>query len=86
MNRSGFEMQCKSYYAGMGFKIENRYITVYDVFNRKVYGKMMLSPSVIKRLEQIKEKYISEDYRRTMEVCSLVCRWDEGELYEEAFV
>lgn len=81
-----FEMFCGCYFANKGFKIGKKYVTVYNIYTHKVYGKMELSPAVILRLEEIKKLYRYEDCRRTREVCNFVCKWDEEELYEEAFV
>ena len=67
-----FSMDCCCYYNGVGFKVGNKYLTLYRATSGKAISKIELNDYVIKALEEIKDKYRDDKAERTYQVISLV--------------
>ena len=65
-------MDCGCYYNGVGFKVGNKYLTLYRATSGKTISKIELNDYVIKALEEIKDKYRYDKAERTYQVISLV--------------
>lgn len=78
-----FSMDCVCYYNGTGFKVGNKYLTLYRATSGKTISKIELNDYVIKALEEIKDKYRYDKAERTYQVISLVEDLEELKEWEK---
>ena len=68
------KMVCNCSINNYTFKVGRKYVNILNNRkNDKIEARLELTPYVVSRLEEIKEKYPSNSCRRTKEVIDLVC-------------
>ena len=71
------EMKCGCYINSKGFKI-GKYATVYDARNDKTLARVLLTNSLIERLEAIKDEYPPQDARRTAKAIDVIFEYADS--------
>ena len=67
------KMICGCYVNSKGFTVGYKYLTVYQIgTKKKIIAQVNLTQELIEKLTEIKEKFDSNDARRTMSVLELV--------------
>lgn len=62
------KMQCNVFYNSHGFKVGNKYLSIYNAKTQKVVNKTLLTDALIQDLFGIKEEFESDDVNRTRSV------------------
>ena len=72
------EMKCGCYINSKGFKICRKYATVYDARNDKTLARVLLTNSLIERLETIKDECPPHDARRTAKAIDVIFEYADS--------
>ena len=66
------KMKCGCYINNRGFAVGRKYATVYDASKDKTLARVLLTNSLLHRLESIKEEYPPQDARRTAKAIDVI--------------
>ena len=65
-------MQCGCYLNNRGFKVGRIFAIVFDARNNKTLARVLLTNSLLKKLEAIKDEYPPQDARRTAKAVDVI--------------
>ena len=64
--------KCGCYLNNRGFKVCRKYATVYDARNGKTLARVLLTNTLLERLEEAIEEYPPQDARRTAKAIDVI--------------
>ena len=71
-------MQCSCYLNNRGFKVGRKYATVYDARNDKTLARVLLTNTLRKKLEAIKNAHSPQDARRTAKAIDVIFEYADS--------
>ena len=71
-------MKCGCYINNRGLKVCRKYATVYDARNDSIQARVLLTNSLRKKLEEIKDEYPPQDARRTAKAIDVIFEYADG--------